>query len=437
MRDVADLKTTERTRSLRSVQTLSLALLVLTGVLNYLDRSALSVTNGAIRAEMGLSLGQMGLLLSAFSWSYALAQLPVGGLIDRYRPRAVLAVGVVVWSVAQALCGLVHNFAQFIWARILLGVGESPQYPTAARVVSDWFPVNKRGFPTGVFNAASPLGAALAPPVLSLMLVASGWRAVFVILGVAGLGVALIWWAAYRNTNEVALTKDDRAVIAGEVADDTSAADKPAAATGFSAWRGLFRYATTWGMILGFFGSVYLNWLYLTWLPNYLQMERGMDTIHSGFAAFVPFFCGFIGCLVSGYLSDLLVRVTGSAVNGRKYLAVAAMLGMAAFTVPAALVQSNALALACISVVIFLANVASVASWALVSAVAPQGQVASLGGLQNFGGFIGGALAPIVTGYIVQGTGSFIPALLVGASAVTVSALIYLFVVRRPIPAGA
>lgn len=428
MRDVADLKSPVRTRSLRSVQTLSLALLVLTGVLNYLDRSALSVTNGAIRAEMGLSLGQMGLLLSAFSWSYALAQLPVGGLIDRFRPRLVLAVGIVVWSVAQALCGLVHNFTQFIWARILLGVGESPQYPTAARVVSDWFPVNKRGLPTGVFNAASPLGTALAPPLLSLMLVASNWRSVFVILGVAGVGVALVWWAAYRNTDQVALTQEDRAAVTGEVVDD-----KPAAATGFAAWRGLFRHATTWGMILGFFGSVYLNWLYLTWLPNYLQMERGMDTIHSGFAAFVPFFCGFIGCLVSGYLSDLLVRVTGSAVKGRKYLAVAAMLGMAAFTVPAALVQSNTVALACISVVIFLANVASVASWALVSAVAPRDQVASLGALQNFGGFIGGALAPIVTGYIVQATGSFIPALLVGASAVTVSAIIYLVVVRRPI----
>lgn len=431
MRDVAELKSPEKTRSLRSVQTVSLVLLMVTGALNYLDRSALSVTNGAIRAEMGLSLGQMGLLLSAFSWSYALAQLPVGGLVDRYRPRIFLTVGIAVWSVAQALCGLVHSFGTFIWARILLGIGESPQYPTAARVVSDWFPVHKRGFPTGVFNAASPLGTAIAPPLLSVMLVWSGWRAVFVILGVAGLGVALLWWSVYRNPDQVRLTDTDRAVITEE-----AALDKPASG-GFGAWRDLFRHATTWGMILGFFGSVYLNWLYLTWLPNYLQMERGMDTIHSGFAAFVPFFFGFVGCLTAGWLSDLLVRVTGSTVNGRKYLAVVAMFGMAAFTVPAALVQSNMLALACISVVIFLANVASVAAWALVSAVAPRGQVASLGALQNFGGFIGGALAPIVTGYIVQATGSFIPALLVGAGAVSVSAVIYLVVVRKPIPATA
>jgi MFS family permease len=188
-------------------------------------------------------------------------------------------------------------------------------------------------------------------------------------------------------------------------------------------------------MIFGFFGSVYLNWLYLTWLPSYLQIERGMDTIKSGMAAFVPFFFGFIGCLIAGWLSDWLVRRTGSLMFGRKLLTVGAMLGMAAFTLPAALVESNTIALVCISGAVFLANVASVGSWALVSAVAPPRQVASLGALQNFGGFIGGALAPIVTGYIVDITGSFVPAMIAGAVIVTISALIYVFAVRTPIEA--
>ncbi|WP_443751325.1 MFS transporter [Asticcacaulis solisilvae] len=413
-------------RSLTQVQRLSLLLLVVTGVLNYLDRSALSVTNAAIRQDMGLSLGHMGLLLSAFSWSYALAQLPIGGLIDRYRPRLMLTFGIVFWSVAQALCGRVNSLASFLGARILLGIGESPQFPTAARVVSDWFPLEKRGFPTGVFNSASPLGTAIAPPVLSLMLVTWGWRAVFVALGIAGLFVAVLWWSAYRNPDQVRLSDEARAVIARPE-------PAPKASGGLKTWGRLFRHGTTWGMIFGFFGSVYLNWLYLTWLPNYLQMARGMDTIHSGFAAFVPFFCGFIGCLVAGGLSDRLVRLTGSTVKGRKYLTIGAMFGMAAFTVPAALVHSNLLALICISAVIFLANVASTGSWALVSAVAPPQQVASLGAVQNFGGYIGGALAPVVTGYIVQWTGSFVPALLVGAAAASLSALVYLFGVRKPI----
>lgn len=413
-------------RSLSHVQRVSLGLLVLTGALNYLDRSALSVTNAAIRHDMGLSLGQMGLLLSAFSWSYALAQLPAGALIDRFRPRFMLTAGIVFWSLAQALCGRINSLGAFIGARVLLGIGESPQFPTAARVVSDWFPVEKRGFPTGVFNSASPLGTAIAPPLVSLMLVAWGWRAVFVVLGAVGLLAALLWWSVYRNPDQVSLSDEDRAKI-------TRPAPEKKTSGGFRAWAGLFRHGTTWGMIFGFFGSVYLNWLYLTWLPNYLQMARGMDTIHSGFAAFVPFFCGFIGCLVAGGLSDGLVRLTGSAIKGRKYLAICAMFGMAAFTVPAALVHSNVLALVCISVVVFLANVAAVGSWALVSAVAPSDQVASLGAVQNFGGYIGGALAPVVTGYIVQWTGSFVPALLVGAAAASLSALVYLFVVRKPV----
>jgi MFS family permease len=417
-----------RPRSLTMVQWTSLLLLLLTGTLNYMDRSALSVTNSAIRADLHLDLGQMGILLSAFSWSYALAQLPIGGLIDRYKPRLLLTVGIALWSVAQGLCGFVHNLTTFIWARILLGIGESPQYPTGARVVSDWYPLSKRGAPTGVFNSASPLGTAIAPPILSLVLVASDWRMVFVALGVVGLFVAVLWWATYRNPEEVALKPEDREAISHNLKKSGG---------NFKAWGNLFRHASTWGMILGFFGSVYLNWLYVTWLPGYLQLARHMDTIHSGFAAFVPFFCGFIGCLIAGWFSDIMVRLTGSAIRGRKWLAAIAMFGMAIFTVPGAMVQDNTLALACISVVIFLANVASTASWALVSAVAPQGQVASLGAVQNFGGYIGGSLAPIVTGYVAKANGgNFVPAMAIGAVIVSLSALAYLFGVNRPIPAG-
>ncbi len=422
---------TSKPRRLAVVQGVSLGLLLLTGTLNYMDRSALSVTNSAIRGDLHLGLGEMGLLLSAFSWSYALAQLPIGGLIDRYRPRNVLAVGIVLWSLAQALCGFVHNFATFIGARVLLGIGESPQYPTGARVVSDWFPLHKRGFPTGVFNSASALGTAVAQPVLALILAATDWRWVFVVLGMAGVFVGVFWWLSYRNPDEVVLSDADRATIA-HAAPAPNAPEKPSAG-GFRAWRDLFRHGTTWGMILGFFGSVYLNWLFVTWLPGYLQIARHMDTIHTGFAAFVPFFCGFIGCWVAGGLSDVLVRLTGSAVKGRRLLAVIAMFGMAAFTVPGALVHSNLLALACISMVVFLANVASTASWALVSAAAPQSQVASLGAVQNFGGYIGGALAPAVTGYVVQATGSFVPAMILGAVIVSLSALAYLFGVTKPI----
>jgi MFS family permease len=413
---------------IRRIQTISLAMLVVCGTINYLDRGALSVANPAIRADLGISLGEMGLLLSAFAWSYALLQLPVGGLVDRAGPRVLLGVGMTLWSLAQAAGGLVNSFSQFIWARIFLGIGEAPQYPTSARVVSNWFAVRDRGVPTGVFNAASPLGTALAPPLLTLLMLSFNWRWMFVAMGVVGLIAAAMWTLLYRDPAAIGLSTDEHAYLAFGSAHGTPPK------TTFAEWRSLFEHRSTWGMILGFFGSVYLNWVYLTWLPGYLEIERHMSTFGTGFAAAIPFFCGFVGCLVAGWFSDLLTKRSTSPVRSRKVPVIVAMLGMALFTVPAALVPSNVVALACISVVVFLANAASACSWALVTAAAPPNRVASLGAIQNFGGFLGGALAPIVTGAIAQATHSFVPALLAGAAIAFASAMIYLFVVRDPIP---
>ena len=413
---------------IRRIQTISLVMLVVCGTINYLDRGALSVANPAIRADLGVSLSEMGLLLSAFAWSYALVQLPVGGLVDRAGPRVLLGIGMTLWSLAQAAGGLVTSFGQFIWARIFLGVGEAPQYPTSARVVSNWFALRDRGMPTGIFNAASPLGTALAPPLLTLLMLSFNWRWMFVAMGVVGLIGAATWVLIYRDPDAVGLSTEEHVYL------ERGAPKGSPAKTTFAEWRSLFAYRTTWGMILGFFGSVYLNWVYLTWLPGYLEIERHMSTFGTGFAAAIPFFCGFVGCLVAGWFSDVLARRGTSPVRSRKVPVIVAMVGMALFTVPAALVASNVVALACISVVIFLANAASACSWALATVAAPPNRVASLGAVQNFGGFLGGALAPIVTGAIAQATHSFIPALLAGAAIAFVSAMIYLFVVRDPIP---
>ncbi|PKU22809.1 MFS transporter [Telmatospirillum siberiense] len=412
----------------RRAQILSLSLLILSGVVNYMDRGTLAVASQTVAKELGLSLGQMGLLLSAFSWSYALAQLPTGGLVDRVGPRRLLAVGLALWSVAQAAGGLAANFVQLITARVFLGIGEAPQFPSAARVVSNWYPVSRRGVPTGIFNSASPLGTALAPLILTQLIIFLDWRWMFILMGGAGLVVALVWYALYRDPAEMRLDQEETAYLTSETEERT------APKVTFADWLSLFSFRTTWGMILGFFGSVYLNWVYLSWLPAYLIGERHMSLARTGVAASVPFFCGFLGCLAAGWVSDQVTRRTqGSPVKGRRIPVVVAMLGMAAFTIPAALADSNLVALACISVVIFLANAASACSWALVTAAAPPSRIASLGALQNFGGFIGGALAPIVTGFIAQSF-SFVPALLTGAAISFAGAMSYLFLVTRPIP---
>jgi sugar phosphate permease len=415
---------------IRRSQTLSLALLVVCGVINYLDRATLAVANEYIRADLGLSLGQMGLLLSAFSWSYALCQLPVGALVDKIGPRWLLGIGLVVWSLAQAAGGLAATFGWFVLARIALGIGEAPQFPAAARVVSNWFPPRSRGTPTGIYNSASPLGVALAPLLLAPLIAATSWHWAFFVTGALGIVAAIAWIGIYRDPVPAQLSADERAYLeAGAAAGGSGTATKAS----FAAWCALFRHRTTWGMMLGFFGSVYLNWVYLTWLPGYLRTERHMDLAGSGLASSIPFICGFAGALIAGWASDRVASRATSPVSGRRNAVVVATLGMVVFTVPAALVDSNVVAVACISIVIFLANASSACAWSLATVAAPPSRIASLGALQNFGGFLGGALAPVLTGYIAQ-TWSFVPALLTGAGIAFVGAMSYHFLVVRPIP---
>src|SRR5205807_730550 len=243
----------------------ALVLLVTGGVINYVDRATLAVGLPLIRQDLGFSLAESGWLLSAFLWAYAFAQLPTGALVDRAGSRLMLAVALGVWSLAQGLGGLVRNFGQFIAVRVLLGVGEAPQFPTCARVVADWFHRRERGFATGVWNCSSSLGTAIAAPLLTFLMVHFGWRWMFGLMGLAGLSVAVIAYSLHRDPPQVDLTASERAYLRDE--------HTVAARVTWADWSGLFRFSTTWGMILGFFGAIYVLWIYNAWLPQYLEIE--------------------------------------------------------------------------------------------------------------------------------------------------------------------
>jgi sugar phosphate permease len=412
---------------LRRTRSIALGLLVVTGVINYLDRSTLSIATGQIRKDLGLSVSEMGILLSAFSWSYAFAQLPTGALVDKVGPRILLAVGLAVWSVAQAIGGAVSSLRQFIVTRVLLGIGEAPQFPTGARVVSNWYNERDRGLPTGLFNSAASLGPALAPPLLTALMQSLGWRWMFYVMGGAGLVAALAWYIIYRDPEAAGLSS-------AELESLRNGETRSKRQMSFAQWIDLFRHQTTWGMTVGFGGALYLVWLYLTWLPGYLEMEHHMTTIKVGLAASVPFIFGFFGSLAGGALSDFLASRGHSPIRSCKVPLVGGLIGMAIFTVPAALARDANLAVLWIALAMFCGCVATANAWALVTAVAPRNYVASLGAIQNFGGYFGGSFAPVVTGYVVQATGSFAPALVAGAAVAFGSALVYLIVVRDRIP---
>jgi sugar phosphate permease len=423
-------ETLTATPRVKAIQRAALAMLVVAGVINYVDRATLAVANPLIRQDLSLSIADMGYLLSAFLWAYAFAQLPTGAMVDKLGPRLLLTFGLGAWSFAQFLGGLVQGFGQFFGARLLLGIGEAPQFPTCARVVRDWFNPRDRGLATGIFNCASSLGTAIAVPILTFLMLSFGWRTMFMIMGAAGLGMAAIWYLAYRNPTDVALTAEETAY--------RTQGDPPGQRTvvSFREWKLLFRFRTTWGMILGYFGCIYLTWIYTAWLPGYLEIERHMSVKFTGFAAAVPFAWGVVGGVLGGYISDILVRRGVSPVKSRRYPAAIALCGTAACTIAAAFVTSNALAIAFISASLFLVYATSTCAWALSSVAAPTNCTASIGAMQNFGGYLGGALAPTVTGLIVQRTGSFVPALVVGALIGAASAGSYLFIVDQPITAA-
>jgi sugar phosphate permease len=414
-------------KRVRTIQRVAVAMLLITGAVNYIDRIALSIANPLVRADLNLSIGEMGVLLSVFLWTYALCQLPVGAMIDRLGPRWLLGIGVILWSLAQVAVGFVTTMGQFVWTRVFLGIGESPQFPLGARVVRNWYNVRDRGAPTGIFNSASTLGPAIAPPVVTGLMIALGWRWMFIVIGLAGLLVGVVWFILYRDPQARGLNQEElHYLLDGE---DNSAGQS----VSFAEWRRLFTFRTTWGMILGNFGSGYMIWLYAAWLPGYLEIQRHMTIAHTGVVASIPYVFGFAGSLFGGWSCDRLMAGGFSPINSRKLPIIVGMIGMASFTVLAALATSNLVAVACITVAMFLGNMAGATIWALAVVAAPAKGVGSLGGMQNFGGFLGGALAPMVTGFIVEVSHSFVPALILAAVVGIGSALIYLVVVQRPV----
>ena len=283
------------------LRVIAVGLLVAAGCINYLDRAAVAVAEPQIHQELHLSYGQVGVLLSAFAWSYGLAQIPAGTLLDRFGARRTLGVGLVLWSLAQLGATFVRSLSQFIVARVALGLGESPMYIGGTRVCTDWFALDQRALPIAIFNSSSGLAPALAPPLLTWLMLAFGWREMFLIAGLGGFAVTALWVVFYRAPENADVPAADLAEIRRQ-----DSADVPHIGFRQALW--LLRFPTTWGMFLGFFGVVYISWLYATWLPAYLESSRHQSVASAGFWAAVPLAAGFFGALGGGFISEGLIR---------------------------------------------------------------------------------------------------------------------------------
>ncbi|EKQ8000873.1 MFS transporter [Raoultella ornithinolytica] len=410
---------------IRRVQNVTLVLLFIAGIVNFLDRSSLSVAGEAIRGDLGLSATEFGVLLSAFSLSYGFAQLPSGMLLDRFGPRIVLGAGLIFWSLMQALTGMVNSFSHFILLRIGLGIGEAPFMPAGVKSINDWYVQKERGTAVGVFNSSTVLGQAIAPPALVLMQIAWGWRTMFVVIGLAGIVVGLCWYAWYRNRAQFDLQQDERLYLAAPV--------QARPTLNFSEWLGLFKRRTTWGMILGFSGVNYTGWLYIAWLPGYLQAQQGLSLAKTGWVAAIPFLAAAVGMWVNGIVVDALARRGYDLAKTRKTAIVVGLLLSALGTLLVVQSSSPAQAVAFISMALFCVHFAGTSAWGLVQVLVSEQKVASVAAIQNFGSFVFASFAPVVTGWVVDTTHSFNLALVIAACVTFTGALCYFFIVKDPI----
>ena len=415
-------------QSRRRGQRTALALLFSAGLVNFLDRGSLSIANGPIRVEMHLSGTQMGALLSLFSLAYGLAQLPIGALLDRFRARVLLGVGLLVWSAAQAATAFVGSYRQFVPLRVLLGVGESPFFAAGVQSIEGWFAPGERGWPTGLLNASTMLGQAIAPLALTVLMVHAGWRAMFGIIGALGVLLALAWFPLYRDPErQENRLRGSRPLLGHSPMRGGSSLDH--------AWLALFRSPVMWGMLLGFSGINYTAWLYLAWLPGYLEEARHVSIAHTGSLAVLPFLLGACGMFASGLVADALVRRGSDPLRCRRWLIVGGMVLSAGFTFFVAGAGSTRAAVLLIAAALFCVHFAGTAAWGVVQFAAPAGRVATVGSVQNFGSFMVASAAPWSTGWLLDRTHSFHVALLLCSAVTLAGALAYAVLVRGPIEA--
>ena len=397
--------------------------------INYLDRSSLSVALPFMGKDFELTATQQGLIFAAFFWAYDFCQLAAGWYVDKVGPRRSFSLAAVWWSAFTMVTAAATNFWSLFAARFLLGVGESPAPSTAAKVVATWFPVRERAFATSIWDSGSRVGAVIALPIVTLIVALTSWHAVFIIIGVAGLIWAAVWWKVYRspqehpgaNAAEVAYIEEGGA--RGEASDDAGAAKLP--------WRSLFKYRTILSMMFGFFCLNSAIYFFITFFPSYLVKERGFDLLKLGFFGAIPGICAVLVGWLGGYLADRAVRAGASVTKVRK-TAIAGGLAGGSVIMFAALVPEAWMALALLSVAYSSLTVAATGIWSLPADVAPSSRhVGSIGGLQNFASNLAGIFTPILIGVLVDQTGSFVAPLAVIGAVSLVGAANYLFIMGK------
>ncbi|MCL4641604.1 MAG: MFS transporter [Pseudosphingobacterium sp.] len=398
-------------------------------VINYMDRSNLAVAASDIGKEFKFSSVQMGLIFSAFSWTYLLFQIPGGILVKHISPRILYAVSLISWSFATLIQGFAKGFATLFGLRMITGAFEAPAFPINNRVVSAWFPENERASAIGIYTSGQFLGLAFLMPILSKIQAYVGWKGLFVVTGLIGVIWGFVWYYFYRDPmKHTKVNKAELEVIesGGGLLDRTRTGTGPKKTFRWSDLREVLSYRKLWGIYIGQFAVNSTLWFFLTWFPKYLVDYRGMDFIQSGYWASIPYLAAFLGVLCSGFLSDYLIRKGISAAKARKRPIIIGLL-ISVLILGANYVNAPSLVILFMSLSFFGVGFASI-TWIFVSTLAPKHLIDITGGVFNFIGQSSGIIVPIAIGFLASG-GNFAPALIFVASLGLLGACSYLFLV--------
>jgi ACS family D-galactonate transporter-like MFS transporter len=390
--------------------------LLLAAILNSADRSSLAIAAPALSRELMLSPVQMGFLLSAFFWTYAIGQVVAGWFTDRFPVLWVFTIGFVVWSGATFCTGLVQGMTALLVLRLLLGGGESVAFPCYSKIFATEFPPAKQGLPNAILNSGTKIGAALGVLVGGVLIALYSWRMMFFVLGGSGVVFLILWFMLAPRT--------DRKPRGQAV----STATKPG-----PSYLDILRNRDAWGTFVGAACYNYAYFFGLTWLPSYLVQQKHLSLEKMGIIGAIPFWAAAVSAIIGGWTSDALIKKGHSTTKVRKaFVASGLVFSVAAF--PSAIVEDLTASLVLLTVAYTALGVTVSNLWAISQTLAGPTAAGKWSGAQNCLGAIAGIVAPIVSGLVVQQTGNFSLAFLIMAILALVGAASYVFLVRTIAP---
>ena len=394
-------------------RTLVIVMLFLAGVINYLDRSALSVAAPFIQKDYGLTTGEMGMIFSSFFVGYAAFNFIGGWAADRYGAKTTLLLAMVLWSLFSGLTVLTVGFASLVLIRILFGMGEGPLAVTTSKMVNNWYTPRQRARALGSSMSGTPLGGAISGPVVGFIAISYGWKVSFIIIMLVGLIWAAVWYKFVKDkpTGQVAQEIQD----AEGQSETASLAVQPL--------RYYLKQPTVLFTSLAFFSYNYTLFFFLTWFPSYLTMAHGLNVKDMSIATVIPWLLGFLGLALGGFISYFVFKKTGRMMFSRKVVLVSCLLACAACIGVAGLVTTLYPAVILVALAVFFLYLTGAIYWAIIQDTVPAARVGGVSGFMHFLANTSGIIGPTLTGFLVQFTGSFTSAFLLAGLLTVIGAV--------------